>query len=272
MAKKFFWLKLKDDFFKQREIKKLRKIAGGDTYTIIYLKMQLLSVKNEGKIFYEGTENNLAEQLELEIDEEVENIEITLSYLKNNNLIEITNENEYFLPKACESIGKETDSAERMRRLREKKASQCYELPSQNDSDVTKSDTEKEKEKELNKEKDNSSVGELFKFYDNNIQPLTEYITDKINLFLDDGIDDELMLRYFQIAVERKKCNWAYIQAIAQNNLSDGIKTVSQYEESERQFKEKQIIKINTNKVEQVNNFKQREYEKDEFEQFYSNK
>ena len=38
--KKFFWLKLKEDFFRDKRIKKLRKIAGGDTYTIIYLKLQ----------------------------------------------------------------------------------------------------------------------------------------------------------------------------------------------------------------------------------------
>ena len=31
--KKYYWLKLKEDFFRQKEIKKLRKIAGGDTYT-----------------------------------------------------------------------------------------------------------------------------------------------------------------------------------------------------------------------------------------------
>ena len=43
MAKRYYWLKLKDDYLDSPKIKKLRKIAGGDTYTIIYLKMQLLS-------------------------------------------------------------------------------------------------------------------------------------------------------------------------------------------------------------------------------------
>ena len=37
--KRYFWLKLHKDFFKRKEIKRLRKIAGGDTYTIIYLEM-----------------------------------------------------------------------------------------------------------------------------------------------------------------------------------------------------------------------------------------
>ena len=41
MAKQYYWLQLKEDFFRQKEIKLLRKIAGGDTYTIIYLKQEL---------------------------------------------------------------------------------------------------------------------------------------------------------------------------------------------------------------------------------------
>ena len=80
MAKKFYWLKLKDNFFQQKEIKKLRKIAGGDTYTIIYLKLQLLSLENEGVLVYEGVEKDFAEQLSYEIDEDRDNIEITLQF------------------------------------------------------------------------------------------------------------------------------------------------------------------------------------------------
>ena len=42
MAKRYYWLKLKNDFFRGKHIKMLRKIAGGDTYTIIYLKMIMI--------------------------------------------------------------------------------------------------------------------------------------------------------------------------------------------------------------------------------------
>lgn len=51
MAKRYYWLKLPDGFFRQKAIKKLRKIAGGDTYTIIYLKMLLVAMKQDGKLF-----------------------------------------------------------------------------------------------------------------------------------------------------------------------------------------------------------------------------
>ncbi|WP_286010528.1 phage replisome organizer N-terminal domain-containing protein [Weissella paramesenteroides] len=41
--KKFFWIKLKQDFFNDPYIKLLRRMAGGDTYTIIYLEMLVKS-------------------------------------------------------------------------------------------------------------------------------------------------------------------------------------------------------------------------------------
>lgn len=149
--KKYYWLKLKKDFFNQKEIKKLRKIAGGDTYTIIYLKMQLLTLQDEGILKFEGTEENLAEQLSLEIDEDVDNIQVTINFLIKNKLLEEIQEDEYLLPKTVECIGKEGKSAERVRKFREKKkngeqkALQCNTI-------VTKCNTETETETEIETE------------------------------------------------------------------------------------------------------------------------
>lgn len=154
--KKYFWLKLKDDFFTSREIKKLRKIAGGDTYTIIYLKMQLLSIKKEGLLVYEGTEEDIVEQLSLELDEETDNISVTLSFLQANNLIEQLSENEFLLNKVPECIGNETDAAERMRKMRAKRNNVTHAL-----QPVTKSYTEKELEKELELELEKDIESEL---------------------------------------------------------------------------------------------------------------
>lgn len=63
MAKRCYWLKLKADWFLDKRIKKLRSIAGGDTHTIIYLKMMLLSLKDEGKLYFEGVEDNFASEI-----------------------------------------------------------------------------------------------------------------------------------------------------------------------------------------------------------------
>lgn len=125
MAKRFFWLKLKEDYFDSPRIKKLRKIAGGDTYTVIYLKMQLLSIKNQGVIEYEGIEPTFCEELALKLNEEPENVEVTLSYLSSQDLIEESGSGTYLLPEALKGIGSENESAERVRAFRSKKSLQC---------------------------------------------------------------------------------------------------------------------------------------------------
>ena len=172
MSKKYYWLKLKDNFFNQKEVKKLRKIAGGDTYTIIYLKMQLLSIKKNGIIEFEGTEKDLAEQLSYEIDEDLNNIQVTLSFLKVNNLIEEISENNFLLTKVPDCIGKEGASAERVRRHRERKALlekekeqkmlQCNGEVTSGNNTVIESNTEIEKEKEIEKEINNNISKDIF--------------------------------------------------------------------------------------------------------------
>lgn len=134
-VKRYYWLKLKDDFFTQPVIKKLRRIAGGDTYTIIYLKMQLLSIKNEGKLFYEGVEDTFASEIALCIDEDVDNVTVTVNYLMRYGMLQAASEEEYLLPEAAQNIGSETGSAIRMRKKRETET--CLPEASQCDTDVT---------------------------------------------------------------------------------------------------------------------------------------
>lgn len=156
--KRFYWLKLKDDFFATREIKKLRRIAGGDTYTIVYLKMQLLSIKKEGLLIYEGTEKSLAEQLSIELDEDEDNVKMTLAFLEQNKLIEQLSEDEFLLNRVPETIGSETGAAERMRAMRERRNIVTSQLPEVKERYTERERREErkeiEREKELEREKD----------------------------------------------------------------------------------------------------------------------
>lgn len=119
-TKRYYWLKLKDNFFKNKKIKKLRRIAGGDTYTIIYLKMQLLSINDNGKLYFENVEDSFAEELALELDENIDNVKMTLIFLIKNGLLVEVNPEEFILPETVECIGSETSKAELMRKKRSK--------------------------------------------------------------------------------------------------------------------------------------------------------
>lgn len=48
--KKYFWLKLKENFFDDKQIRFLRTLPDGDKIVITYLKMQLKSLKTAGTI------------------------------------------------------------------------------------------------------------------------------------------------------------------------------------------------------------------------------
>ncbi len=119
--KRYYWLKLPVDFFRQKEIKKLRRIPGGDTYTIIYQKMLLLSLETGGRLYYEGVEEDFASELALDIDEDVEAVKITIQFLMANNILFQNNVVEFELLTAHEMTGSETDAARRKRKSRANK-------------------------------------------------------------------------------------------------------------------------------------------------------
>lgn len=124
--KRYYWLKFRDDFFDSKRIKKLRKMAGGDTYTIIYLKMQLKALKSDGILEFTGVEDDFASELALDLDEPVEDVKMTLMFLLQYGMCECSDNTHYFLPYVIENTGSETASTQRVRDYRERqKALQC---------------------------------------------------------------------------------------------------------------------------------------------------
>ena len=179
-AKRFYWLKLNEDFFRQKEIKQLRKIAGGPIFTIIYLKMLLRSMGDNGRLYYEGIEDDFASELALDIDESVEDVRITISYLMSKHILIQCNKTEWEILTAKEMTGSEGESARRMRKMRNREmllASHC-------DRRVTTSDTEIEIELEKEIELENREKKMRKTFVKPTIQQIKDYALS-INYNLD---------------------------------------------------------------------------------------
>lgn len=119
--KRYYWLKLHDDFFDSKRIKKLRKMAGGDTFTIIYLKMQLMAMKKGGVLKFSGLEEDFASELALDLDENEDNVKLTLAYLLRVGLAETSDNISFFFPYAVENTKSETASTQRSRKCRERR-------------------------------------------------------------------------------------------------------------------------------------------------------
>jgi predicted phage replisome organizer len=248
MAKKYFWLKLNEGFFDDKIIKKLRKLAGGDTYVIIYLKMQLLSIKTEGRLFFEGIEGSFDEELALDIDEDVDNVKVTLSYLEKLNLIESSIEDEYVLPGVLGLIGSESESAERVRRYRENKELnllQCNDTVTDSNDNVLSCNTEIEIEKEKDKKKSNS------RFTPPTTEEVKDYCRERKN-----QVDAERFIDFYESK------GWM----IGKNKMKDWKAAVRTWE-NEKQPPPKVPGQAQPNPNNRFNHFPQRTYSTQDYEE-----
>lgn len=237
--KRYYWIQLAQDFFKSKEMKLLRKIAGGDTHTIIYLKMMLISLEDGGHIYYDGLADNLAEEIALVIDENVEDIKITLIFLESKGLLTRNSDRDYFLEQVPEMVGSETASTRRSRKHRELTALHCNTIATTCNGDI---EIEKDIDTDIEKDVDKNPVSLIVEEYQSRIAPLDgtqfEILKEFITL---DGMEAKVVLKAIGLAADNGKRNFSYIRAILTNWKNDGVLTIAAVEERERAYKESKI-------------------------------
>ena len=254
--KRYYWIQLAQDFFKSKEMKLLRKIAGGDTHTIIYLKMMLISLEDGGHIYYDGLADNLAEEIALVIDENIEDIKITLIFLESKGLLTRKNDRDYFLEQVPEMVGSETASTRRSRKHRELRGLHCNTIATTCNGDI-----EKDIDTEIEKDVDENPVELIVEEYQSRIAPLDgtqfEILKEFITL---DGMEAKVVLKAIGLAADNGKRNFSYIRAILTNWKNDGVLTIAAVEERERAYKESKISKRSGNQKSNVPEWSQPNY------------
>lgn len=116
--KRYYWLKLKDDFFDEKYMKALRRLPQGDSLAIVYLKMQLKSLQTEGVIRYEKILPDAVSELALAIDEDENIVRLAVEALIRFGVVERWDDETFYMVAVQQLIGSESASAERVRRLR----------------------------------------------------------------------------------------------------------------------------------------------------------
>lgn len=256
--KRYYWIQLAQDFFKSKEMKLLRKIAGGDTHTIIYLKMMLISLEDGGHIYYDGLADNLAEEIALVIDENVEDIKITLIFLESKGLLTRKNDRDYFLEQVPEMVGSETASTRRSRKHRELMALHCNTIATTCNGDI---EIEKEIDSEIEKDVDKNPVALIVEEYQSRIAQLDgtqfEILKEFITL---DGMEAKVVLKAIGLAADNGKRNFSYVRAILTNWKNDGVLTIAAVDERERAYKESKIKGQSENQKSNVPEWSQPNY------------
>lgn len=119
--KRFYWLKLKENFFEEDTISWLEEQENGKEYCLFYLKLCLKSLKTDGILIRNVGEllvpyniKKLAEMTHTDID----TARVSMEIFEKIGLIQILENGEIYLTQLENMVGSETTKAETMRRLR----------------------------------------------------------------------------------------------------------------------------------------------------------
>lgn len=150
---KFYWLKLKRDFFKRHDIQIIESMPNGKDYVLFYLKLLVESIDHEGQLRFSETIPYNADMLATITNTNVDIVRTAMKVFAEFGMVEVLEDKTIYMSEVQKLIGSavDNDNANRQRRFREKKKEQalleCYDS-------VTKSNESKSIEIEKDKEID----------------------------------------------------------------------------------------------------------------------
>ena len=159
-SKKYFWLRLKRDFFKRHDIRILESMPNGKEIVLFYLKLLTESIDHEGKLRFSETVPYTPKMLSVITNTDEEIVEDALSALTELELIDFLDDETYIINGIQDMIGFETEWAKKKREYRDKienEKGQVEDKP-RTKKDNVRQEKEIEKEKELEIEKDKKNI------------------------------------------------------------------------------------------------------------------
>ena len=139
---KYYWLKLKRDFFKRHDIRIIEEMPNGKDYILFYLKLLLESVDHEGALRFSETIPYNENMLAVVTNTNIDIVRAAINLFVELNMIELSDDKTIYMTEVEKLIGSETAAAERMRRSRARNKEQDVTLL----PPVTKCYIEKEEE------------------------------------------------------------------------------------------------------------------------------
>ncbi len=201
--KKYYWLKLKKDFFKRHDIQIIENMPNGKDYVLFYLKLLVESVDHEGGLRFNETIPYNEQMLATITNTNIDTVSNAMKLFRELGMVEILDDKTIYMNEVSKMLGTETYWAQKKREEREKKKLPKSTIPQigqcpidvQDKSNVSKQeidieiDIELDKEKEIEKDKEKNNKKKkpadadftsLFSSYTTNqelIEALNDFVT-----------------------------------------------------------------------------------------------
>lgn len=161
---RFYWLKLKRDFFKRHDVMIIEGMPNGKDYVLFYLKLLCESVDHDGSLRFSETIPYNEQMLATITNTNIDTVRNAIKVFKQLDLIEILDDGTLYMNEVQKMLGSETEWAEKKRAYRETSRVLLEDREGQAEDNVpdnvrtqkdnVRQEIEKEKELEIEIEKE----------------------------------------------------------------------------------------------------------------------
>lgn len=153
-AKKYYWLKLKRDFFKRHDIRIIEDMENGKDYILFYLKLLVESIDHGGELRFSDTIPYNEKMLSTITNTNIDVVRAATQLFTELAMMQKLDDGTLFFAQVEEMTGSEGWSTSRVRRFREKqKQLQIEEAFHETKSNVTETKSKSKSKSKIKKEK-----------------------------------------------------------------------------------------------------------------------
>lgn len=189
--KKYYWLKLKRDFFKRHDIRIIEEMPNGKEYLLFYLKLLVESIDHEGELRFSDTVPYNEQMLSVITNTNIDVVRSAMKLFIELKMVEVQDDATIYMAEVNKLIGSavDNDNANRQRRFREKKKQLA--LTERYDG-VTKNNESKSIEKEIDIEIEKDSNKPQNRFTKPTLEEVIAYCAERGK-----GVDPQRWYDYY---------------------------------------------------------------------------
>ncbi|MFL2020556.1 phage replisome organizer N-terminal domain-containing protein [Weissella hellenica] len=252
--KKYYYIRLKENFFDSDEIKLLESIPDdGYKFSNILLKMYLKSLKYNGRLMFNEKIPFNAEMLATVTGHSVGDVTRAIEVFQKFGLIEVMESGEIYMLDIQSFIGKTSTEADRIKAYRRNIENKKQQGVQMYDKRTPEIEIDKELDIELYTEIDRKTEGEQTPPTANYYQQLSDAIDEngfslvlslnQKELLLDyvkhDNMEIGVIAKALEEASNSNARTFNYVNGILKSKLKAGITTVAKWNASKRDFQER---------------------------------
>lgn len=255
--KKYYYMRLKENFFESEELVMLESMPEGMLYSNILIKLYLKSLKNEGRLMFKDTIPYNAQMIATITRHQIGTVEKALTIFRDLELIEVLDNGTIYMNDIELFIGKASTEAERKKRARmtieaEKKlliGQTSDKCPNENGQMSDKLPPENREQSLETRVKRTETINNIEEVVGQSVSPVTDIQFLKLKDFFSQSIrepkntdlaklnealdfyEPALILEAIKTAKEMRGRSFAYVVGILDNwRKDDGVKTYADWQ------------------------------------------